>query len=482
MRNEKLTILNIARNCTVRSGIVALLGLTILGTSGAGQAENANFIRTENAAIPGNNDRQLDGVSVQACMDACASETEFMCKSFDYYKNEQKCDLSSKQASQVGGLRRDYPNNPYDYYELSNAIEYGAPILNVPSMVAQLNGQASTFVETDLENIISKYGDAFKRDDHVQGITITASQRLVISYSRQNNSKEPCSGMLAASSTFDAANPDKKLTWDYYCNLNDGPEPHPSSIQATGDIVIVGTHKGSRFYHVPPTGPIAYLSHLDITTGGRDSSGVAYNHADARFYAINASGPVIIDFKYDAATFTGDLVPVKSSLCRTEANVSLMDPTTKWDECKDIDTFASGQGSNLMFDVSGSMYLFSAYSSDEDWADGWEAYGAKCLAEGAGLIVTGWGSETAFSDIAVLSTIDFDNGSSKLLSYEDIGRTQRTQSCVYNRPAYRFAGGVAQYGSGLIGLWSGRQNRPVLGSKGDDDDLEFSFQVIAPLF
>ena len=52
--------------------------------------------------------------SVGACENACW--TKEWCKSFDYYKNENKCDLSDKNKDDVG-LETDWDDNPYDYYE-----------------------------------------------------------------------------------------------------------------------------------------------------------------------------------------------------------------------------------------------------------------------------------------------------------------------------------------------------------------------------
>ncbi len=72
---------------------------------------------TPNAAISGYNDRKLINVNPEDCVIACDTERNFACKSFDYYKKERACDLSSKRADEVGGLKTDYPGNPYDHYE-----------------------------------------------------------------------------------------------------------------------------------------------------------------------------------------------------------------------------------------------------------------------------------------------------------------------------------------------------------------------------
>ena len=41
----------------------------------------------------------------------------FICKSFDFHKTKNKCDLSNKNAQDVGGLKKNYKDNPYDHYQ-----------------------------------------------------------------------------------------------------------------------------------------------------------------------------------------------------------------------------------------------------------------------------------------------------------------------------------------------------------------------------
>ena len=80
------------------------------------------FEHIPNAAISGHNDKHLINVSVNDCKIACKNETTFTCKSFDYYKGLNKCDLSSKNAELVGSLKHDYTNNPYDHYVRTNTF------------------------------------------------------------------------------------------------------------------------------------------------------------------------------------------------------------------------------------------------------------------------------------------------------------------------------------------------------------------------
>jgi subtilisin family serine protease len=70
---------------------------------------------TLNAAISGHNIQHLTGATVASCTAACHAAS--WCKSFDFYRNEGKCDLSDKSASDVGGLKTDYAGNPYDHYD-----------------------------------------------------------------------------------------------------------------------------------------------------------------------------------------------------------------------------------------------------------------------------------------------------------------------------------------------------------------------------
>ena len=60
--------------------------------------------------------RQLKAVSPDDCARACTQESGFRCVSFDYHKGRNECDLSDKRAQDVGGLKANYPKNPYDHY------------------------------------------------------------------------------------------------------------------------------------------------------------------------------------------------------------------------------------------------------------------------------------------------------------------------------------------------------------------------------
>lgn len=75
-------------------------------------------IMTANAAISGHNYHSLSNQTVGSCSVACR-EAAF-CKTFDFHKGTGICDLSDKAASDVGGLKTDYPGNPYDHYDCTS--------------------------------------------------------------------------------------------------------------------------------------------------------------------------------------------------------------------------------------------------------------------------------------------------------------------------------------------------------------------------
>ena len=109
------------------------------GSAGVESLFNNNGVHPEfqyvsSAAISGHNDLgQLANVTPAQCALAC-NETDG-CQSFDYHKNDAKCDLSSALASddEVGGLKTDYRDNPYDHYSRVRQDVTG-PIFNMYPM------------------------------------------------------------------------------------------------------------------------------------------------------------------------------------------------------------------------------------------------------------------------------------------------------------------------------------------------------------
>ncbi|MET4695870.1 PAN domain-containing protein [Endozoicomonas lisbonensis] len=108
-----------------QSGLTALLAVLFLSSSLAFAVPLDRFTVTANAAISGHNIEQLSNVSPDQCAASCLDSSRSQwCVSFDYYKGSNKCDLSNKNAQGVGGLKTNYPGNPYDHYSLiSNPID-----------------------------------------------------------------------------------------------------------------------------------------------------------------------------------------------------------------------------------------------------------------------------------------------------------------------------------------------------------------------
>jgi hypothetical protein len=71
------------------------------------------YVLTQNSAIAGHNNRRMNKSSTEQCKQACNAETQFTCRSFDYIKSQNACDLSDKSATQVGGLKA---GSNYDHF------------------------------------------------------------------------------------------------------------------------------------------------------------------------------------------------------------------------------------------------------------------------------------------------------------------------------------------------------------------------------
>jgi len=95
--------------------LLILLGCLCF-TIGSAETRSCAWEHAANAAISGFNDVHLTSVTVDQCKEACCANTR--CKSFDYYKRHNACDLSFSSASAVGGLKTDYVGNPFDHYAL----------------------------------------------------------------------------------------------------------------------------------------------------------------------------------------------------------------------------------------------------------------------------------------------------------------------------------------------------------------------------
>ncbi|AOY00067.1 hypothetical protein BJP62_06155 [Jeongeupia sp. USM3] len=140
------------------------------------------FYRTPDAAISGYNSAHLSNVQPADCAAACTDTSRSgWCKSFDYYKSQQACDLSDKRAGEVGGLKTSYAGNPYDHYALiagagvPNPLPGNRHVLLIG--IDGLRGDAvlcSTCVDTPAMAALA-YGGAYHRNVLAGGSQATVS-------------------------------------------------------------------------------------------------------------------------------------------------------------------------------------------------------------------------------------------------------------------------------------------------------------------
>jgi len=118
-----------APSASLRDRLFAALSAGLKAPAAAQPASRVaaldQFTVTRDAAISGHNSRHLTKVSAAACAEACLAETGFVCKSFDYYKNERKCDLSESALEDVGKLSRGATS--YDHYSREFGATAAAP-------------------------------------------------------------------------------------------------------------------------------------------------------------------------------------------------------------------------------------------------------------------------------------------------------------------------------------------------------------------
>lgn len=98
--------------------VLALIAVSVwfFGFERPAEQLRAQFDKTPDAAIRYYNHKKFQGVTVEQCMRECLRMETFTCRSFDYYKRLNVCDLSAATAESVGGLKTDYELDPYDHY------------------------------------------------------------------------------------------------------------------------------------------------------------------------------------------------------------------------------------------------------------------------------------------------------------------------------------------------------------------------------
>ncbi len=101
----------------IRGGWVmaVLVGVGFLSGRAHASQPLEQFGYNRNAAISGYNNEHLSGVTAADCASECLSRG--WCKSFDFHKASNACDLSERSAVDVG-LKTDYSGNPYDHYSV----------------------------------------------------------------------------------------------------------------------------------------------------------------------------------------------------------------------------------------------------------------------------------------------------------------------------------------------------------------------------
>jgi hypothetical protein len=138
-------------------------------------SRTGSYKKTANAAISGHNNKNLSNVSVGDCKSACDAETSFVCTSFDYAKKTNKCDLSDKRASDVGGLKTNYAGNPYDHYSLSDGNSGQTSPANAPTgtnskrsnnqlKIGESMNSYSTYGATEIVSANGKYRAVMQKD------------------------------------------------------------------------------------------------------------------------------------------------------------------------------------------------------------------------------------------------------------------------------------------------------------------------------
>ncbi len=111
VRNRPVTSLTAVTMTGVVAGSVWLFGFEM-----PQRTLHAQFVKTPDAAIRYYNHKKMRDTTVEKCMRACLETTEFTCRSFDFYKRMNVCDLSAATADSAGGLKTDYELDPYDHY------------------------------------------------------------------------------------------------------------------------------------------------------------------------------------------------------------------------------------------------------------------------------------------------------------------------------------------------------------------------------
>lgn len=92
----------------------------------------AKFVRVRRAAIFGHNTKRLHGLTLAQCAQACLNES--WCRSFDRgvlanHKDFGVCDLSNMTGAEVGGLKENYVDDPYEHFQRVPQVPRENPVV-----------------------------------------------------------------------------------------------------------------------------------------------------------------------------------------------------------------------------------------------------------------------------------------------------------------------------------------------------------------
>lgn len=211
-------------------------------------------------------------------------------------------------------------------------------LTNVPGLIQNLAGKQP---ETQKVNgtysnhhLMSSYSAGIQ---HIQGVARLADGRYVFSHDTKNSMTN---GLLVFS----------RPNADAVFSLVGNDQRHPSAMQACGNIVGVPMNEGGNSVHFwdgsNPSSPVE-LAHLKLTgISFCNAVGLVYHEAKGKHYLLLGSN-------HDDGNATHYLY---------ESNgLPLTNPNCRFQNKRSITCFGSQGGMQLLYDVSGKLYLAATY-------------------------------------------------------------------------------------------------------------------------
>lgn len=237
---------------------------------------------------------------------------------------------------------------------------------NIPALFKSMK----VYNDLDLENIGAEVSQRFGKNmpkisgliykDHVQGLGFTSSGRMVVSHSLTG-----AAGLLAVSKGYDPVHPKSNFTYQSIASN----EPHPSTLQSCGDLVMLTDPKGCDFYESIPgrDGLQPIGKHIRIDENTRDLRG----------------GTLGGELKFALAGFVYHkklqrylvVVPTagtgnnqwKTSLLRSTTS-NLRDPNCRFERIAEYIGPASSTGTHLLYQEDGSVFVLACWSDTDEIA------------------------------------------------------------------------------------------------------------------